>query len=119
MLGALPWEQEHPVCREEGRQILGKHAREAGFQRLCPSVKLRQRQAVSTRSACDLRPDKIFGRSRTDGEWAVPRLEIAEQWDVPTEQLLAWSKKNRLEVVFFFQNEQFEAISALRRQGVV
>lgn len=64
------------------------------------------------------RPDKLLGRVRNDGEWRDPRLTVASQWAIPQAELLAWAQATRLDVVFFFQNEEFSSIAALRRSGV-
>ncbi len=64
------------------------------------------------------RPDKLKGRYRTDGIWAHARLEIASGWHIPRDELLAWAQGNALDVCFFFQNEQFDEIEALRNAGV-
>jgi glycosyltransferase involved in cell wall biosynthesis len=52
------------------------------------------------------------------GVWDQPGITEASAYRIPTEQLLAWGRDNRLELALFDQNYGFEAIEALRRSGV-
>jgi len=64
------------------------------------------------------RPDKLQGRVRTDGIWAEEGVEVASEWAIPTEELLQWTRRHRIEVCFFFHNDRFESIEAVRAAGV-
>jgi glycosyltransferase involved in cell wall biosynthesis len=64
------------------------------------------------------RPDKLKGRVRTDGIWAEDGVEVASEWAIPQAELLAWSQKHELDVCFFFHNDRFDDIAALRATGV-
>jgi len=52
------------------------------------------------------------------GIWDQPRITEASQYRVPSDELLAWGRENDLEVAFFDQNYEFDAIEALRLAGV-
>jgi glycosyltransferase involved in cell wall biosynthesis len=64
------------------------------------------------------RPDKLKKRYRNDGIWAEDGVEVASDNAIPLDEYLDWAKRNRIEVCFFDQNEQFDEIAALRRTGV-
>ncbi len=63
------------------------------------------------------RPDKLKGRVRTDGIWDEEHVEVASEWAIPREELLAWVRKHALDVCFFFQNDRFDDIAAVRATG--
>ena len=52
------------------------------------------------------------------GVWDQPRVTEASAYEIPTEELLAWSRANELELCLFDQNYRFAAIEAIRRAGV-
>lgn len=64
------------------------------------------------------RPDKLVGRVRTDGVWSDGNLRVASRWEIPKAELLTWAAEHQLDVAFFFQNEQFDEVRALRQAGV-
>lgn len=64
--------------------------------------------------ASNIRPAFI---DRT-GVWDQPRITEASEYRIPAQELVAWGRDNELDVVFFDQNYEFEAIEALRRTGV-
>jgi len=65
------------------------------------------------------RPDKLKRRYRDDGIWAEDGVEVASDNAIPLAEYTAWAERNRIEVCFFDQNDQFEEITALRRSGVI
>lgn len=52
------------------------------------------------------------------GVWDQPRITEASEYRIPTEELVSWGRANELELAFFDQNYEFEAIGALREAGV-
>ncbi len=64
------------------------------------------------------RPDKLQGRVRDDDVWAEPGVEKASAWDVPADELIEWARRHELDVCFFFQNDRFETIRAVRAAGI-
>jgi 1,2-diacylglycerol 3-alpha-glucosyltransferase len=52
------------------------------------------------------------------GVWDQPGITAASAYRIPTEELVAWGRDNRLELALFDQNYGFDAIEALRRSGV-
>lgn len=65
------------------------------------------------------RPDKLQGRVRTDGIWDEEGVTVAGGWEIPPQELRAWARENRLDVCHVFQNELFDAVRAVRDDGVV
>jgi 1,2-diacylglycerol 3-alpha-glucosyltransferase len=64
--------------------------------------------------ASNIRPAFI---DRT-GVWDQPRITEASDYRIPGQELLTWGRENELDVAFFDQNYEFEAIEGLRRAGV-
>jgi glycosyltransferase involved in cell wall biosynthesis len=64
--------------------------------------------------ASNIRPSFV---DRT-GVWDQPRITEASAYRIPAEELVAWGRENELELAFFDQNYEFEAIAALRETGV-
>jgi len=52
------------------------------------------------------------------GVWDQPRVSAASAYEIPTKELLGWSREHELELCLFDQNYRFEAIEALRASGV-
>ena len=50
--------------------------------------------------------------------WRQPNVEPASRFEIPAAEYQSWARRNQLDVVFFFQNYQFDEISALRQSGV-
>ena len=65
------------------------------------------------------RPDKLKKRYRDDGIWAEEGVEVASDNAIPQAEYLDWAQRNRLDICFFDQNEQFDEITALRKAGVI
>jgi 1,2-diacylglycerol 3-alpha-glucosyltransferase len=64
--------------------------------------------------ASNIRPAFI---DRT-GVWDQPRITEASDYRIPAQEMLAWGRDNDLDVAFFDQNYEFEALEGLRRAGV-
>jgi 1,2-diacylglycerol 3-alpha-glucosyltransferase len=56
--------------------------------------------------------------AREDDVWAQEGVTPASDFFIPEQELLEWARGSRLDVCFFDQNYEFEAIGALRRDGV-
>jgi 1,2-diacylglycerol 3-alpha-glucosyltransferase len=52
------------------------------------------------------------------GVWDQPRITEASEYRIPADELVAWGRENELELAFFDQNYEFDAIEALRATGV-
>jgi 1,2-diacylglycerol 3-alpha-glucosyltransferase len=52
------------------------------------------------------------------GVWDQPRITEASEYRIPADELVAWGTENELELAFFDQNYEFDAIEALRGIGV-
>jgi glycosyltransferase involved in cell wall biosynthesis len=52
------------------------------------------------------------------GVWDQPRITEASAYRLPPDELRAWGRENALDVALFDQNYGFEAIEALRSDGV-
>jgi 1,2-diacylglycerol 3-alpha-glucosyltransferase len=52
------------------------------------------------------------------GVWDQPGITEASEYRIPREELVSWGREHELELVFFDQNYEFEAIQALRDSGV-
>jgi 1,2-diacylglycerol 3-alpha-glucosyltransferase len=52
------------------------------------------------------------------GVWDQPRITESSDYRIPAEELVAWGSEHELELAFFDQNYEFEAIEALRASGV-
>jgi glycosyltransferase involved in cell wall biosynthesis len=52
------------------------------------------------------------------GVWDQVGVTFASHFNIPIEEYISWAKANSIEVAFFDQNYQFEAIEALRRLGI-
>jgi 1,2-diacylglycerol 3-alpha-glucosyltransferase len=64
--------------------------------------------------ASNIRPAFI---DRT-GVWDQPRITEASDYRIPDSELLSWGRDNELDLAFFDQNYELEAIEQLRRAGV-
>ena len=64
--------------------------------------------------ASNIRPGFV---DRT-GVWDQPRITEASGYRIPSDELVAWGREHELELTFFDQNYEFEAIEALRGAGV-
>jgi 1,2-diacylglycerol 3-alpha-glucosyltransferase len=64
--------------------------------------------------AANIRPSFIDH----SGVWDQPRITDASTYRIPAAELVAWGRENELELAFFDQNYEFEAIGELRRSGV-
>ena len=53
-----------------------------------------------------------------DPIWDQPGVTEASQADIPAGEYAGWARENRLDAVFTDQNDQFEEIAGLRRDGV-
>lgn len=58
------------------------------------------------------------GHVDRDDVWSQPRVTAASQFQVPTDEYLAWADAAGLDVALLDQNYQFDAIAALRDRGV-
>ncbi len=56
--------------------------------------------------------------ARGDDVWAQAGVTAASDFFIPEAELVGWASENRLDVCFFDQNYEFEAIAALRASGV-
>jgi 1,2-diacylglycerol 3-alpha-glucosyltransferase len=52
------------------------------------------------------------------GVWDQPRVTEASDYRIPRDELVSWAREHELEIAFFDQNYEFEAIEALRGEGV-
>lgn len=52
------------------------------------------------------------------GVWDQPDVQVADRRDIAVEEYVSWARDRSLDVVFCFQNYQFEELAALRREGV-
>jgi 1,2-diacylglycerol 3-alpha-glucosyltransferase len=52
------------------------------------------------------------------GVWDQPAITEASDYRIPPEEMVGWGRENELELAFFDQNYEFEAIEALRSSGV-
>jgi 1,2-diacylglycerol 3-alpha-glucosyltransferase len=52
------------------------------------------------------------------GVWAQPRVTAASDYRIPRDELVSWGRQNQLDLAFFDQNYEFDAIEALRNSGV-
>jgi 1,2-diacylglycerol 3-alpha-glucosyltransferase len=52
------------------------------------------------------------------GVWDQPRVTDASEYRIPPAELVAWGQDNELDVAFFDQNYEFDAIAQLRAAGV-
>ncbi len=52
------------------------------------------------------------------GVWDQPQITEASHNKIPTDEMVAWGADNDLDLAFFDQNYEFEAITALRASGV-
>jgi 1,2-diacylglycerol 3-alpha-glucosyltransferase len=52
------------------------------------------------------------------GVWDQARITEASEYRIPASELLAWGREHELDVAFFDQNYEFEAIQGLRQSGV-
>jgi 1,2-diacylglycerol 3-alpha-glucosyltransferase len=52
------------------------------------------------------------------GVWDQPGVTEASDYRIPADELVSWGRSNELELAFFDQNYEFEAIQALRDAGV-
>ncbi len=64
--------------------------------------------------ATNIRPSFV---DRT-GVWDQPDVTEASHYRVPAEELVGWGRENELELAFFDQNYELDAIAALRGVGV-
>jgi glycosyltransferase involved in cell wall biosynthesis len=65
-------------------------------------------------------PDRFVRRRFVDraGVWDQPRVTELTRFDAEASEYVTWARESGCEVVFFDQNYQFEAMSALRADGV-
>jgi glycosyltransferase involved in cell wall biosynthesis len=56
--------------------------------------------------------------TRGDDVWAQAGVTPASDFFIPADELVAWARENELDVCFFDQNYEFDAIEALRGTGV-
>jgi 1,2-diacylglycerol 3-alpha-glucosyltransferase len=52
------------------------------------------------------------------GVWDQPRITEASEYRIPAAELLSWGRENQLDLAFFDQNYELEAIEQLRHTGV-
>lgn len=51
--------------------------------------------------------------------WSQYGITKASQFEIPTDEFIRWAKNNNLQIVFFDQNYQFDAIKKLKNFGIV
>lgn len=57
--------------------------------------------------------------ARNSGDWEAHNLTIGpKEYDIPYEVYEKWAKNNNLDVIFFFQNYQFDEIQKLKERGI-
>ncbi len=64
--------------------------------------------------ASNIRPSFV---DRT-GVWDQPRITQASAYRIPAHELVGWARESNLDLAFFDQNYEFEAITELREAGV-
>ena len=56
--------------------------------------------------------------AREDDVWAQDGVTPASNFFIPTDELVGWAKEAGIDVCFFDQNYEFDAVAALRSSGV-
>jgi 1,2-diacylglycerol 3-alpha-glucosyltransferase len=62
----------------------------------------------------------VYGRPmlETSGQWAIPNLTVWPQYDISGEAIGRWIRDNKLDIVVFNEEYDWELVKAVKRTGV-